>query len=127
MADMRTKAPTLPLKDGAQAKEVMCPLCAQSLPCADFLHTKDFSILVRAAHIAQLSPNEGTIFGLMVENRASGISQDAIVERLYSSNGGPTNAKECVYGAIASIKRKVAPLHISIKSSDRVYRPYFNA
>lgn len=122
-----TKGPTLPLKDGAIAKEVTCPLCAQSLPCADFLHTKDYSILVRASHVAQLSPNEATLFQMILENRAEGISQEALVERQYASNGGPTNANECVYAAISSIKRKLAPLKISIKSIRQLYRPYFNA
>ena len=122
-----TKAPTLALTDQSAAKDVLCPLCAQSLPCADFLHTKDFSIMIRSSHVAQLSPNEANIFRMMLENRAEGISQSALVTRVYASDGGPAMASECVYMAIANIKRKLKPLKITIQSVKRLYRPQFHA
>lgn len=122
-----SKHETMPLRDGAIAREVFCPLCAQSLPVADFLHTPDYSILVRAAHVAWLSVHESIAFRLLFNSRATGLSHDDLTNKIYAGNGGPNNAKGSAYVTMQNLKRKLAPLRITIKSESRLYRTYFHA
>lgn len=122
-----TKHNTMPLRDGALAKSVCCPLCSQSLPSADFMHTPDFSILIRCSHVAWLSTHESVAFRLLVDHRASGLSHELLTHKIYAGNGGPEHAKGSAYMTLRNLKRKLGPLRITIKSESQLYRPYFHA
>lgn len=107
------------------AQEVRCPLCAQTLPQIDFLHTPDFFILVRAAHIATLSPQEATAFQLLLNNRHKHLTHVQLTERVYASNSGPAWAKGSIYCLVRSLRTKLAPLNITVPSMHHCYRMQF--
>ena len=113
-----TKGRSEPLYD-LKAKPVCCPLCLQPLTSGDFLHTEDFGILVRNAHIAQLSLHESMALKLLMRRKET--THEMLAADLYgnSSNGGPDNARTSIYGTLNNLRRKLHPLGIMVCLENR--------
>ncbi len=94
-----------------------CPLCQQQLPSGDFIHTADFTVVVRNYHIARLTMQEANAFKTM---RAGPLTTEALAERLNTSI-------HVAYVFIMNIRRKLLPLGIKICCAGNKYQVQYCA
>ncbi len=96
----------------------MCPTCGQTLPDDDALRVDDAGVIIRHGAVAHVGGKEMEIVRLL--HRAGGefVSRSAIERALYPLDADLPEG-EVIQSLISKLRRKVAPLGISIVSASR--------